>query len=267
MGSHMKRFIPWIILVLLFCLCIPVISGTNGSLTTTRHAITIEDAQQGLSVTEDIHLENTGDENISLVQFWIQQGAQEVTILDVENNIELIYVTTGNVYTGNLTQLNTSLNPGESADFRVSYLLDTNTDFFEKRATYTTTFLSISFNQDELYRGEYLATDTLTTLRLYQPTEAPLSTFYIFLVLLLVVILVISTLLLLRKQRTKVKREAGVDSEELLLTKKALLLTLLKDLEKQHRSKSISTETYTKLKELYKQEAVQAMKKLDDLKK
>jgi hypothetical protein len=42
---------------------------------------------------------------------------------------------------------------------------------------------------------------------------------------------------------------------------------LLKDLEKQYRAKSVSDETYTKIKDEYKQQAVDVMKKLDDLKK
>jgi hypothetical protein len=55
------------------------------------------------------------------------------------------------------------------------------------------------------------------------------------------------------------------ESEELLSTKKSLLMTILKDIEKQHRAKQISDDTYHKLKEQYKQEAVNAMKKLEDI--
>jgi hypothetical protein len=60
--------------------------------------------------------------------------------------------------------------------------------------------------------------------------------------------------------------EKGIESEELLNTKKALLMSLLKDLEKQHRSKQISDDTYNKIKEQYKQQAVEAMKKIEDMK-
>jgi hypothetical protein len=58
-----------------------------------------------------------------------------------------------------------------------------------------------------------------------------------------------------------------VESEDTLTTKKTLLLSLLKDLEKQYRGKAISDETYNKIKDEYKQQAVDTMKKLDDLKK
>ena len=42
---------------------------------------------------------------------------------------------------------------------------------------------------------------------------------------------------------------------------------MLKELEKQHRAQTISDETYTKLKDEYKQQAVDVMKQLDDLQK
>jgi len=43
-------------------------------------------------------------------------------------------------------------------------------------------------------------------------------------------------------------------------------MEILKDIEKQHRAKQISDDTYHKLKEQYKHEAVDAMKKLEDVK-
>jgi hypothetical protein len=70
----------------------------------------------------------------------------------------------------------------------------------------------------------------------------------------------------MRKQRRKAKKSI-IESEETLATKKVLLLSLLKDVEKKHRAKDISDETYNKLKEEYKQQAVETMKKLEDIKK
>ena len=56
------------------------------------------------------------------------------------------------------------------------------------------------------------------------------------------------------------------DSEELLTAKKALLMESLKDIEKKHRANQISDDTYNKLRDRYKQEAVETMKKLEDIK-
>ncbi len=90
--------------------------------------------------------------------------------------------------------------------------------------------------------------------------------FYTVLILLLLVLIVVLVAYAFRKQKsTKIKQTAS-ETEELLSTKKTLLMSLLKDIEKQHRSKKISDDTYHKLKEQYKQEAVNTMKKLEDTK-
>ena len=73
-------------------------------------------------------------------------------------------------------------------------------------------------------------------------------------------------LVLVRKKRApSVSTER--ESQELLTTKKTLYLAMLKDIEKQHRGKQISDETYTKLKSEYKQHAVTVMQKLEDITK
>ena len=69
-----------------------------------------------------------------------------------------------------------------------------------------------------------------------------------------------------KKQQSPKTKETAAASEELLTTKKELLMSLLKDIEKKHRAKGISDDTYHKLKERYKQEAVEAMKQLEDMK-
>ena len=43
-------------------------------------------------------------------------------------------------------------------------------------------------------------------------------------------------------------------------------MQLLKDIEKRHRAKKISDDTYHKLKDHYKNEAVETMKKMEDIK-
>jgi hypothetical protein len=70
----------------------------------------------------------------------------------------------------------------------------------------------------------------------------------------------------MRKQRTR-ETQKIIESEEILSNKKTLLLSLLKDLEKKYRAKELSEDTYNKLKDDFKQQAVNVMKKLDDIKK
>ena len=102
-------------------------------------------------------------------------------------------------------------------------------------------------------------------LRLYRPTTAPLDMTVIIGVLIFAIVIIALTLLILKKQRSKTKK-AVVESQELLTFKKTLLMTVLKDIEKKHRSGEISDDTYAKLKDEFEQQAVTVMKKLDDLK-
>jgi hypothetical protein len=78
-----------------------------------------------------------------------------------------------------------------------------------------------------------------------------------------VILVIVLSIFSFKKQKIKVV-ESGIESEEVLKTKKTLLMSILKDIEKQHRAKQISDDTYHKLKELYKQQAVEAMKKLEE---
>ena len=90
--------------------------------------------------------------------------------------------------------------------------------------------------------------------------------YYILIAILLIVIIVIFIYNLRLRKKPKTK-EIISTTEEVLTTKKSLLMSLLKDLEKQYRAKDISDDTYHKIKEQYKQEAVETMRKLDDISK
>ena len=96
---------------------------------------------------------------------------------------------------------------------------------------------TISYENRDIFRGENLlyASDMNNEIqiRLYNPTEAPLNITMIIIVFLVVIIVIAVLLLLLKKQRSKTKKAVS-ESEETLATKKSLLLSLLKDLEKQY---------------------------------
>jgi len=85
-------------------------------------------------------------------------------------------------------------------------------------------------------------------------------------VILLIILLGITGLYSIKKPKAGKIKDTSAGSEELLSTKKMLLMDLLKDIEKQHRAKKISDDTYHKLKDQYKQEAVETMQKLEKTK-
>ena len=264
---HMKRILSLMLIVLLaFSVLYPITSASDTGITTERQTIEISSSEKGLLVEENIPANNSGNENATIIRFWIQQGAEDVKVLAVDSGVELTPLVSGNTRECNLTEYNLTLEPGDAFDIRLTYTLSNNPENFEKTLLYDTTSLSVTFNGRELYHGEHLSSDTSLNLLLYLPSEAPWNMMYIIIVFLLVILLIASTLIILRKQRSKV-RSAIIESEELLKIKKALLLSSLKDIEKQHRSKTISDDTYTKLKDEYKQQAVNVMKKLEDIEK
>ena len=261
----MKRMIKLMLISLLILSIASFANASDTGITIEDQTVKISMSEKGLFVEENVLFTNIGIENATSVQLWIQQGIQDVKILAVESGEYLTPIITDRIRECNLTQYNLTLEAGDSLDLILTYTLPTDTENFEKTIKYDASSLSVTFNDEPLYQVQKVQSESSFSLRLYKPTEAPLSITYIVIIFLLVVILITSTLLLLRKQRSKAKRSI-VESEEILTTKKALLLSLLKDIEKQHRSKTVSDDTYNKLKEEYKQQAVDVMKKLEDLK-
>ena len=263
----MKKIIGLFTLSLLvLSILFPIISASDSGITTEEQAIVMSISDKGLDVEESVLVKNIGHQNATSIRFWIQQGVQDVEILAVESGEYLNPILSGNVRNCNLSEYNLTIEPDSSFDFRVTYTLPTGAENFEKTLQYDTTYLSITYEDNTLYQVQEAQSESSFSLQLYRPTEAPLTISYIVIIFILVVILIASTLVLLRKQRSKAKNSI-IESEETLITKKTLLLSLLKDLEKQHRSEDISDDTYNKLKDEYKSQAVDVMKKLDDLKK
>jgi hypothetical protein len=171
--------------------------------------------------------------------------------------------TSENIYQANLSTLDIEMD--SQPKLELSYSIDKNSESFKKDLLRNTSSIKVVFDDITLYTASNLMMDAGFTLSLYKPTETPLSLYLIIGVILILILLVVVTIYALKKPKAaKTKKSVG-ESEELLSTKKSLLMTILKDIEKQHRAKQISDDTYHKLKEQYKQEAVNAMKKLEDI--
>lgn len=268
----MKKTVIVILMALLSSAALyPSVSAGDAGVVVDQHIVTISLASGGLQVDETFKITNKGNQNVTSVRFWIQQNIQGVVrITERQSGTELVPLIMGNIQACNLSAANLTIAPEGFLTFQVMYILPTTEQYFVKTLLYDTTFFSVTYGDRDLFKGEYLLygsdVNNAIRIRLYQPSEAPLSITMIIIVFVVVIIVLAALLFLLKKQRSKAKRTVG-ESEETLTTKKTLLLSLLKDLEKQYRAQSISTETYTKIKDEYKQQAVDVMKKLDDLKK
>ena len=256
-------------LMILFLLYSSVSANDTGVIIDEEN-VTISLTNTDLQVIEEIKMTNVGIENVSSLRFWVQQNIQDaVKITEKQSGKELIPLITGNIRTCNLSTANLSIIPDGTMTLQVTYHLPTNTQNYLKTLLYNTTIFSVTYQDRNLFQGIQLYSageNNELQIRLYNPTEAPLNITTIVIIFVVVIIVLAILLLLLKKQRSKTKK-AIAESEETLTTKKTLLLSLLKDLEKQYRGHSISDETYSKIKDEYKQQAVDVMKKLDDLKK
>lgn len=253
----------------------PSVSANDSGIVVDQELVTISLANKGLQVDEIIKVTNTGTENVTSLRFWIQQNTQGTpNVVELESGIELVPLITGNIRTCNLSAANLTIPPAASITLQLTYYLSSNEQNFVKTLLYDTTSFTVTYkegdNEWSLFQGEHLLygsdVNNAMQIRLYKPTEAPLNITSIVIVFVIIIIVLALLLLLLKKKRSKTKK-AVVESEEMLTTKKTLLLSLLKDLEKQYRAQAISDETYNKIKDDYKGQAVDTMKKLDDLKK
>ena len=259
--DYMKRKLVLLAVGMILVSLLMVSTAYSQEIISANHEIIISTGDEKTTVKETITLQGGTDEYAGLVDLWIQNGAEDINVFVKGSKIEYTY--SGNIYTINLSSMEIELS--SQPRIEITYKLNKNIKDFQKELLRNTSSIKITFNDNILYTGSNLAAGGSFTLSLYQPTETPLSIYLIVGILLVIISLTVVTSYLLRRQKaTKIKKFAS-ESEELLTTKKGLLLDLLKELEKQHRANQISDDTYHKLKEQYKQEAVEAMKHLEDI--
>ena len=172
----------------------------------------------------------------------------------------------------NISSLNIPV--GSNPTLELTYNLDKTINTFQKTLQRDTDSITVTYDTVEIYSSTDLKSGNSFSLSLTkqketitQTAEVPIMYTLLIIVLLIIVIVLVILYSTKKTKTTETKKATIGGSEELLTTKKTLLMNLLKDIEKQHRAQQISDETYNKLKEQYKQEAIQAMRKLEDMKK
>lgn len=236
--------------------------ASEENVNTITHQISITAKDNYLSVIEELTIQGDSNQTYDQIIVWIQSGANNIDIMINSNPPDSINQN-GSEYICNVSSL--GIIKEDSNQIYVTYELGKNAIFTKKFVRNTNSFL-VKFVEDDIFIGTNLAIGSIINLELYEPTEPPLNWFIAILIILLLILIVVLVLYMLRNRKTVKIKESTSDSEELLNTKKTLLMSLLKDIEKQHRANQISDDTYHKLKERYKQEAVEAMKKLEDIK-
>jgi hypothetical protein len=263
--THLERFMKRILIipVIFLTLAIGLMAlASEEDVNTLEHQITIITKDNSLTVVEVLTVTGSNNESYNSLSVWIQNGAKDVDILINSKEPDSINKN-GSEYICNISSF--GIKKEDSTQVEITYLLSKNIEF-TKKIIRATNSLSISFDQEEIFTGTSLAIGAIIELQLYQPVEPTLDWYITVLIILLVILVVVLTVYSLRKQKSAKIKEIAGESEELLTIKKTLLMSLLKEIEKQHRTRQISDDTYHKLKERYKQEAVEAMKQLEDMK-
>lgn len=222
-------------------------------------------SDENIGIKESIILQSNTNESINNLDFWIQNEANNVVI--VVDGISYTYIKDETRFSINIS--NMAIKIGDQITVEINYILDKNTQNFEKKLLQNTDLIRVTHDGKILYSGVNIARGSQLTIPIYKTMEMPeesLLIYYIIIAVLLIIILIIFIYSLRLRKAPKIK-EIISTTEELLTTKKSLLMSLLKDLEKQYRAKEISDDTYHKIKEQYKQETIETMKKLDDMKK
>lgn len=228
--------------------------------------INITKDSKNISVIENVDV----DINLSdLLYVWVPNEASNVSI-EYGGTSYTGQPDLENIYKINLTQLGVT----STGVIEIKYDLDKNTNEFREILKQDVAEIKVNFNENEIYTATDLAAGSSFTIALIESEteniEQPDNSIYLYGIGLLIIIILILAYTSVKKPRVQKaatkKQLKGNESKELLLTKKALLMEVLKDIEKQHRAKKISDDTYNKLKDQYKQDAVETMRQLDDLK-
>jgi hypothetical protein len=241
---------------------IMIITGSTILVDGEKIDIDIQTDDDGINIIEKYLFEVTDEDIIS---FWIQSGHSNVVI--TIDGSDITPAINNNIYYVNITEFDITSND----IIQVMYNLDRYTYEFEKILQYDTNLITISFDENEIYSGKNLSVGGYINIALQKQVavqnveEIPFWMFII--VIILAILLIIVFINSVTKQKSTTKKETIGGSKELLTTKKVLLMEILKEIEKRHRSKQISDDTYNKLKDEYKRDAVEAMKHLEDLKK
>jgi len=257
----MKRALICLVIGLIVAVGLLAIASEE-DVNTIDHQITITTKDNSLSVVEILTVQGDTNESYDTLTVWVQSEANDVDIL-INSMAPDSITQNGSEYICNISSF--GIKKEDSTQVKISYELSKDVEFTKKivRATNST---SVTFNQEEIFTGTNLAPGATIDLQLYQPAEPTLDWYITVLIILLVILIVVLAVYALRRQKSAKIKEIAGGSEELLTTKKTLLMSLLKEIEKQHRANQISDDTYHKLKERYKQEAVEAMKQLEDMK-
>lgn len=253
--KHIPTSIVALGLISILCVLTPTVLGTS----ILSHDVIITSIDDIFSVEEKLLIQQ---ENVTIL-FNVPSSASDVSVIINESDIPITPIDETTYlfnYSQGVQQNNTVM------IISYSYPKLDEMMIFEKKFNYDTTEFTITFEKQRVASLEDIKAGSTLSIQIPedQATHTSLNLFTIILVVLLVVLVIVSTVYGFKKRKNGSKRNRNLESKELLSTEKALLMNVLKDIERNHRDQKISDETYQKLKSHYKQETVEIMSNLED---
>jgi hypothetical protein len=258
----MKRTIICLLICIATSITLPAVMASEEGMITQNHQITISTDEDLVSVNEVLTIKGESNETYSTLSVWVQSLAKDVNIY-VNSKLPDSIEQNGSEYICNISSF--GIKKEDFTQVTILYNLDKDEEFI-KTVVRSTDIISVTFNQKKIFSETNLAPGTSFNLKLYETTETSLYLYITVFIIMIIILIIVFAMYTLRKQKSAKVKDIASGSEELLNTKKTLLMSLLKEIEKQHRANQISDDTYHKLKERYKQEAIEAMKQLEDMK-
>ncbi len=258
----MKHFAWFFTLGIVLLMSLGMVSVSANWGVETSHNINISSMDEKFSISETstVLLESELNQ-LSFYEVWIPSDASDVKV-KIENHILQSELQESNIYRCNLTAFNNSSLTLINVD--VSYFLPITTNEFITTLIRNVTQVNIRFDDEVIGTFTSLRNGSKLALPFHITEEESLfNVYYIIFFILLVIVIITSILYVIKKKKTVQHRVRSLESEDVLKTEYDLLKDMLKQIEKYHRSEKISDETYHKLKEHYKQQAIETMVELE----
>ncbi len=214
--------------------------------------ISIERENNGYRVSEQVSIEKDNDTNILI---WLQKEAKDIDIKI--NGSKANFSASGTLYIINLTN-------SKELEISVNYNLPGSTGKFIKQVLYKCKEFSAKLDGEIVYQGMNLSEGNYISFSIKEKIIEK-ENYYMYTTLILLLILIIVFAYSVKGKKRKEKELSA--SPELLRAKKDLLMNALKEIEKRYRAKELSEEIYSKLKEDFKREAVNVVRRLEEIEK
>ena len=250
------------IVIAIICLLSIIPLATAETIESTSQSININEINSTYQIKEHITINSETLTNQSRYQFQLPTTATDYDITIIRDNTQISNPINNNeIYE---IDLNGSHINDTVVIIDITYYLPQSSLYYEKTFLHNTSDLRLTFENTKIYENSMQQKESTIQIKLVNPIQPDAFSLYtIFLIVLLIIIIIVTSYYAFIKRKNGKDRKRHFESTELLETEKTLLLAMLKEIEKMHRTQKLSDDSYHKLKTYYKQQTVEIMSTLE----